>query len=63
MNQTEQQQGKNRQVTVPKEEKQLEVDELDPDYRLNRVVPTDVSFSTWGTQNYGLFIPIATSQL
>lgn len=46
MNQPEQQQGKNRQVTVPEEEKQLEVDELDPDYRLNRVVPTDVSFST-----------------
>lgn len=33
-------------MTVPKEEKQLKVDELDPDYRLNRVVPTDISFST-----------------
>lgn len=57
MNYSEQRQVKNRKVIVPKEEKQLEIYELGPDYRMNCMVPTDVSFPTWGTQNYSLPLP------
>lgn len=50
-------------MIASKQKKLLEVYEVDPDWILNCTVPMNDSFPTSGSQNYGLFIPIAASQL